>query len=208
MNAVILLHQRFGRLIVVQRTRTRRGQAVWKCLCDCGGTKETVAYNLRAGLTQSCGCIQKERASKARKIHGESYKSKEYSIWSGMKTRCYNSADNSYKNYGARGITVCERWLHSFHNFLFDMGRCPIGCSLERKDNDKCYLLENCIWAPKIVQANNTRANRFLSCDGFRMTLAQWARFSGLPYYTLHYRLKRGWSIDAAIKTPRRMEAA
>jgi hypothetical protein len=82
---------------------------------------------------------------------------KTYRAWCHMKSRCYNIADISYKDYGARGITVCEDW-QQFENFLVDMGEAPQGTSLDRKDNNLGYCKENCRWATPIEQSNNRRA--------------------------------------------------
>lgn len=204
MNEVIALHagKRCGRLILIKQSGSRANRRIWECLCDCGNTTHVISSNLRTGTTQSCGCLQRERTSKARKTHGEGNKTKEYRAWAGMKKRCYNRNERCFKHYGGRGITVCERWRHSYENFLADMGRCPTGHSLERIDNSKSYSPDNCMWATKIVQANNTRRNRLLEHGGNRLTVSQWSRQTGISVSVLHHRLKRGWTVSDAITTP------
>lgn len=116
-----------------------------------------------------------------------------------MKTRCYNPKQPGYANYGGRGITVCEQWRDSFDTFLADMGRCPPGYSLDRKDNDHGYEPENCRWAAKQDQVANRRNTRHLTLNGDTLTLAEWARRLGVPYERLKRRLQRGWPIDRVL---------
>lgn len=98
-----------------------------------------------------------------------------HNSWHAMLQRCRNPRSHGFSRYGARGIAVCERWL-VFANFLADMGERPAGMTLDRIDNDGDYEPGNCRWASRVIQANNTRANRFIEWDGRRQTLTQWAR--------------------------------
>lgn len=151
-----LLGQVFGRLVVVSEHPVRvNSQYAWACKCDCGGTTVAAGYDLRNGHTQSCGCLQKERTSKAKKTHGMRF-SKEYNIWSKIIDRCKNPNCERYPNYGGRGITICERW-EKFENFFADMGKCPDGFSIERVDNNAGYEPSNCVWADNFTQAKNRR---------------------------------------------------
>lgn len=121
-----------------------------------------------------------------------------------MKTRCSRSTDPGYKNYGGRGITVCDRWLESFENFLADMGEPPTPKhSLERVDNDSGYSKENCKWATRAEQLRNKRTNRWISYRGRTMCLEDWAREVGITNHGLAGRIdKSGWSIERALTTP------
>lgn len=133
--------------------------------------------------------------------HGLS-KTPEHNVWQLMKQRCTDPNVKNYHRYGGRGIKVCDRWLgvKGFENFLADMGRRPAGKSLERINNNKGYSPENCKWAEKLEQANNTHTNRFLTYEGKTMTIAQWAREVGLSMHTLYARLFRlKWPIDRAL---------
>lgn len=113
-----------------------------------------------------------------------------------MRKRCLNVNSGDYPNYGGRGITIVERWSR-FSNFFADMGRRPSELySLERRDNNAGYAPENCYWATKDQQANNTRKSRFVEWNGARKTVAQWSRYSGVPVGTLHNRLRAGWSLE------------
>lgn len=124
-----------------------------------------------------------------------------YGIWSGMRTRCLSSNSSAFKNYGGRGIAICERW-NDFANFYADMGDPPEGMTLERKNNDGPYSPDNCEWATRGEQAKNRRKKRLITADGVTKPLWQWAEESGLKFGTIHRRLKMGWSEQDAVTLP------
>lgn len=128
-------------------------------------------------------------------------KTRIYAVWNAMRARCSNPNNGSYADYGARGITVCERW-QKFENFLADMGVPAPGMTLERKDNDLCYSPDNCVWAPRFVQNRNTRRNLFITYQGRTQILTDWARELDLPLLCIWKRLNRGWSVDRAFTQP------
>lgn len=158
-NRKDLSGQRFGMLIVLEKLPSRLRKVMWRCQCDCGAEADVRGSHLISGWNKSCGCNR----IKAITTHGLSrMRSTEYVIWQGMKQRCLNPKNAKYGSYGARGITVCERWL-AFENFLADMGSRPAGLTLERVNNDKGYGPDNCKWATLSEQARNRRTPSRLS---------------------------------------------
>lgn len=127
------------------------------------------------------------------------YKTSTYRIWSNMKTRCYNSHNPKYKNYGGRGIRVCDRWF-SFQNFLQDMGNRPHGLTLERIDVNGDYEPTNCRWATHEEQANNKNSTPLFFHEGKKLSVSQWAREVGLNRTTLRNRLYAGVPLPIALK--------
>lgn len=147
-----------GRLTALEITmrKSSNGDYIWKFLCDCGNEFETTIGRFNHGQTKSCGCIVKEGVPKT---HGKT-KTSEYKTWAKMKERCYNKSDASYKNYGAKGITMCDRWLDDFQNFFDDMGKKPDpNYSIERIDGGKGYSPDNCKWASKFVQSRHRNSS-------------------------------------------------
>lgn len=126
----------------------------------------------------------------------------EYRTWQSMKTRCLNPRSKSFRYYGGRGIKVCKRWL-KFDNFIFDMGKKPTrDHSIERKDNNGNYCKSNCKWATHQQQNSNTSRNRMVTMDGKTQTLSEWARHFKICGKKVYSRLKGGWTIDDALRTP------
>ena len=135
-----------------------------------------------------------------------------YRTWADMKTRCGNSKNKAYRYYGAKGIKVCDRW-QNFENFKDDMYTGYLAHEkehgakdtfIDRKDPKKDYSPENCRWATKVVQANNTSYNHIVEYKGIKMNTTQWAKKLGMTGHNFRHRLARGWSIERAITTPLR----
>lgn len=196
-----LTGQKFGRLTATLLTkRTNRKEAYWVCLCECGNTTTVSGYHLRSGHTQSCGCLHSEVTAKMLRVHGMTG-TPTYVSWAGMIQRCFDQNSTSYPRYGARGITVCERWL-AFENFYADMGERPEGYSLDRIDPNGNYQPGNVRWATDEHQNNNKRNSKIISVNGEPMTIGEAARKYNIHYHSLHSRLRMGWSPEEAVSIP------
>lgn len=150
----------FGLLYVIAIAGKKHNDNQWWTECNCGEFFITSTGNLHSKNTRSCGCFNRESLSKRRTIHGHSVgKSPTYLSWQGMKKRCLDLRHKHYSNYGGRGVTVCDRWMH-FENFLADMGKRPAGLTLERINNDGNYEPSNCKWATWKEQAQNKRSRK------------------------------------------------
>lgn len=196
-----LSNRKFNRLTVGKKIKKDKNNVIqWECFCDCGNKLYVYASALKNGKTKSCGCLQKEHyLSSPGKKHGL-HGSKEYKIWDAMIQRCHNQNNKAYHNYGGRGIFVCSEWKNSFKNFYNDMGPRPSDKhSIERKNNNKGYDPENCIWADKYTQANNTSRNKYFSLYGKTLTLTQWSRELGVSYDRLRDYIRRGYNFQNAV---------
>lgn len=195
--------QRFNRLLVLGYVGTNpHGHATWLCLCDCGQYSVVARSGLIHGTTRSCGCLQREWATTDKLTHGMTL-TPEYRCWRAIINRCENPKSAQYKDYGGRGIAVCERWRHSFENFLADMGAKPgPKYSIERLGNDLGYSPDNCRWATATEQMNNMSRNRYLDFRGERLTVSQWAKRIGIRAMNLYDRLHKGWSVERALTEP------
>ena len=160
-RSIDLTGRRFGKLSILAPVKKIRGQVYWRCRCDCGSIKETRGNHLTSGRIVSCGC--------AKIKHGYA-KTREWNIWYGIKRRCFEPGHKSYRDYGGRGITMCDRWLE-FANFLDDMGLAPAGYSIERKDVNGNYEPDNCLWVPMAQQSGNRRSHKEVVLE--RMTVAE-----------------------------------
>lgn len=127
--------------------------------------------------------------------HGRS-ETREYSVWTNIKTRCFSEKCHAYMNYGGRGITMCDRWRYSFKAFLDDVGYAPDGMSLDRNNNDKGYEPGNCAWATRDQQNNNRRDNPRITYEGITLTIAQWAKRMGMSYGLVKSRFYAGHSPE------------
>lgn len=203
-----LTGQKFGKLIVIERAEnTKDGRACWLCKCKCGEFVTAIGKDLRRGHTKSCGCLQREKAiqtGKMRKTHGKT-KTKLFDVWHSMKQRCYYCKSSEYHNYGGRGITVCDEWLHDFQAFYeWAMANgYADNLTIDRIDVDGNYEPSNCRWVTMKEQQNNKRNNHLLTYKGETHTLSEWARIKHINKNTLRGRIVfYGWNIEKALNTP------
>ncbi len=163
-----LKNVRFSRLVANKCIGVAPSRKMlWECLCDCGKIVVTESSSLINGNTKSCGCLQKEVARESllatTKTHGDTVKgvtTSEYRAWQSMRQRCMNPNQHSFRLWGGRGITICDRWS-DFSNFLSDMGRKPSPRhSIDRINNDGNYEPSNCRWATQKEQIANRRPFR------------------------------------------------
>lgn len=162
-----LTGMRFGAFTVIKRSDSLAysKEAAWLCMCDCGNMRVVKGSKLRSGRSKSCGCLQSkqlaERNRTTKKIHGKAH-TRLYHVWQGMHSRCYQKSHNRYHRYGARGITICDEWLHDFQAFYdwaiangYDENAPKGQCTIDRIDNDKGYSPDNCRWVDMKTQATN-----------------------------------------------------
>ncbi len=195
--------QVFGRLKVVEFFEIRKRKAYWNCKCQCGTMSIVAGSNLTTGKVRSCGCLLKEAIVESKTIHGHcagGHDSRTYKSYRHMLDRCLNPKNNRFERYGGRGIKVCDRWLHSFENFLADMGEAPEGLEIDRfPDNDGNYKSGNCRWATPSQNSRNRRSNVNITINGQTMCAEEWSKLSGIKPATVRFRLRRGWNPERAI---------
>ena len=181
----------FGQLTITGQIQKGR-KWFFECRCSCGGIAFVRSYDLTNEDRPTRSCVVCGRKRNKPIKHGATIgkiKSKEWSVWSDMKKRCSNPSEPNFRYYGARGIKVCERWQHSFANFLADMGPKPFATAqIDRKDNNGNYEPDNCRWATPREQVNNRRNTRFVTFNGITKPLSQWAIDTGIDYATLRAR--------------------
>lgn len=178
----------------------------WICECDCGEVRWVREGGLVGGYSLGCGCgralTRAARNFGRSRKHGEAgdgRETAEYRIWHSMRQRCSNPRDKGYPYWGARGITVCDRW-NDYVRFVADMGRRPSDShSLDRIDVDGNYEPSNCRWATPTEQAVNRRSTRFIEYGGERLCVSAWARKRGLSVSALWNRIYKGWPIERAL---------
>jgi hypothetical protein len=209
-DKINIIGERYGRLVCLKEDKPHYSSGGIKsrmivCLCDCGRRVSVLFGGLRNGRIKSCGCFKKEILLSINTTHGLCPRNNitpEYSAWTHMKSRCLDSNDKQYKNYGARGIKVCERWLQ-FENFWEDMGPRPSDKhSLDRWPNiNGDYTPENCRWATTKEQSRGKRTNIWVEFGGIKMVAKDAASYFGISYQVFGYHLRRGRSVDFIIKS-------
>lgn len=207
-----LIGKRYGRLVIkgiVGRIPPTGRNAVL-CQCDCGNEATVVFVSLNSKNTSSCGCLHRQTLGKngrKNKVHGDSGVNitPEYVCWRSMRQRCQDPSNKSFRNYGGRGISVCQEWDLSYERFLADMGRKPTSRhSLDRyPDKDGDYKPGNCRWATMKEQNSNKRTNCLITIGGRTMISSDWAAQLKISRGTLKARLSKGWDPASAATPPR-----
>ena len=193
---------RVGYLTAISYAGSNGKSSLWKVRCDCGKEKQMEASEFmkqkKKGIRASCGCMKRKTIGEKQQKHGMS-KHPAFAVWHSMKQRCECPTHHAYKNYGGRGIKVCERWSSSFENFWGDMGPTyKRGLTLDRIDVNKGYAPENCRWATPKEQANNTRNTVYV----LGKPLSYWREKTGIGKTTLLYRLNHGCPIEHLFDKP------
>ena len=198
----------FGKLYVKEFAGTQNARSMWLCVCECGNEKIISSQNLLNNNVRSCGCLSNKGYE-----HGHSIKNgnkkRLYKVYKSMIHRCYYPSGPQYKNYGEKGIVVCEEWLENYYAFEnwalsngYDANAPKFQCTLDRIDSKGNYCPENCRWASMKEQLNNTSQNVWITANGLTLNIQQWADKLGVLHSTLQSRKRLGWSDEEIINTP------
>jgi hypothetical protein len=206
-----LIGQKFGRLLVLKEFgRDKNRNILWECSCECGNTKITTTACLNHGSVISCGCKNAENRDNFKNISSKHNKSKTriYDIWVGINQRIKNKNNKRYRQYGGRGIVVCEEWdsenengFINFYNWSMENGY-DEKLTIDRRDVNGNYEPYNCRWSDRETQMNNTTKNNYIEINGEIKTVSQWAKEYNIPTSTLSLRIKSGWSKDRLLIPP------
>lgn len=205
--------QKFNRLTAIKFHHTKeytysnnRKQKTqyWLCKCDCGKITIVSKSSLVCGKVKSCGCLRKEISTQnalANTKHGLKH-TKIYSVWHGIKTRCYNINSKDYQNYGGRGIKMCDEWrndVQAFYYWAINNGH-DKNLTIDRIDVNGDYSPNNCRWISRCEQERNKRRTRYLTYNGETHCMKEWAEIIGINYSTLKSRLGvKKWSVERAL---------
>lgn len=193
-NLKELIGKKFGKLTIIDVAYCKEYRVYLKCKCDCGNEKIILRENIERGLTKSCGCYKK--------INSLNFKYPNYTrlwnVWYGMKRRCYCVNDSSYKNYGAKGIIICDEWKNNFMTFYkwaimngYKYGKNIPKMTIERRNVYGNYEPKNCCWKTYKEQMLNTTKNHRLLYKGKKMTIKEISQDLGMEYMELYNSLIR-----------------
>lgn len=206
-----IIGKKYGRLTVLKEVDSYirpsgQKEKRFQCLCDCGNIVNIRKYPLTSGLTKSCGCIQKEVASKINTKHGKSYTHLN-NAYRTIKSRCYNVNNRDYKDYGGRGIKMCDEWRNDFMAFYnwaiengYDENKTIKEQSIDRIDVNGNYEPSNCRYVNIYVQARNKRRTKKYEYNGQMLDLKTISELKGVKYNTLWQRInKYGYTFEKAL---------
>lgn len=205
-----IIGKKFNRLLVIRRVKDE--QSLYECVCDCGKTVFAYANSIISGNIKSCGCYRLDRIKNLQRKHDMAH-TRLYDVWKGLKRRCCNPKNHSYKDYGGRGIDICQQWkddFMSFYHWSIENGydeNAPYGqCTIDRIDANGNYCPENCRWVSLKEQANNRKNNLLITYNGETDTLSNWSKRIGIGYNALFKRIHdMNWSVEKAFTTPQRV---
>lgn len=200
-----LIGENFGRAIVKEYIgKDSANRKKYKCLCNCGNIFITDIYSILNGHTCSCGCLRKEATIAFNTTHGQKY-TRLYTTWGNMINRCNNLNNPHYDDYGGRGIKVCNEWLQfeNFYNWAIQNGYSDT-LTIDRINNNKGYMPENCRWITLQMQSRNRRSNHMLTYNGITKSMTEWSEETGISFSAIKTRLKRGWDIEKTLTIPMR----
>ena len=178
-NPIDITNQKFNKLTALSYVNAGK----WLFKCDCGKEVVKESSEVKRGNTKSCSRLC---------TTGNPSKHPLYQTWDGIKKRCYQKNATGYKNYGGRGIKMCDEWKNSFWEFVKDMGEKPFKVStIERLDNNKDYCPSNCIWASSKTQASNRRNNIYINYNNQIYTFYALCKLLKLKHSTIYFRFKK-----------------
>lgn len=200
MKRLDLKDKKFHKLLVIGKAENQKHKTMWKCLCDCGNITFVTTSNLKANRVKSCGCLRIDQLVERSTTHNKRHISL-YEIWKGIKQRCFNPKSKAYKNYGGRGIIMCEDWKNNFeefYNWSISNGYVK-GLTIDRIDNNSNYCPNNCRWVSRLEQANNKRNTIYLTINNKTDSLSNWLRFYNVNRSTYMTRIKYGKTPEQAL---------
>lgn len=195
MKAKDFTNQKINMLNVIRKTKSKNRRTYWLCRCDCGKEIEVMTQNLTYKTKYSCGCTRKQIISKYK-----DYNKKIYAIWNGMKGRCYRKNDKGYKNYGARGIKICDEWLDkekgfiNFQKWALNNGY-KEGLSIDRINNNDDYKPSNCRWVTCAKNNLNRRGIILINYNNEKICLKDYCHIKSISYCTAKRKYKKGIKI-------------
>ena len=202
-----LTGKKFNMLTVQSFAYIKESHAYWNCICDCGKTSVVCGSRLISNRTRSCGCLGPGLSRTRNATQNGASKTRLYRLLYGMRDRCYNKNGKDYKNYGGRGIRICDEWLQNPNTFIQwanDNGY-KNGLSIDRINVNGNYEPNNCRWVSAKTQANNRRSNLIITFEGKTMSAAEWCELKGWNRHVIPERLRKGWSLERAMTTPLRI---
>lgn len=204
MPLIDITGQRYERLTVIALKETKNKKSYWECKCDCGNTTIVRKDQLKSGKSKSCGCLNIEKIKQGRNhSHGHS-KTRLYRTFHSMKARCCNPNNNDFKDYGGRGIKICEQWLNDFLEFRKWALKTGYNDNLtiERINVNGNYEPSNCKWVTRKIQSRNTRQNNLITISGITKCFSEWCEIYSISKSTVKDRMNNGWETKQAITTP------